>query len=171
MTDNFNQTADKFYQMAKEYGGYAGLIHHIIDPRAEKDDRLRSCWIDICQETIEEYDDIDDDIVHNDYCVGCAEKMVEKIVTDHPELKEEIYINDDGVDADSSPSCVECESLITYRLIAPDFELDTFLTGDLDLCDPVCYEIYRLIEDCGHEIKKEDMRKLAIRVFAKANEM
>ncbi len=163
---------EKFGRLVSEHGGHAGLIHHLIDSRAEKGevDRKQSCWIDMDKEIEEKHEDVPYGAAHiNHYCVGCAEKIVIKIIAEHPELKGEIYIRDGSdVDADSSPSCAECEELITYSLVAADFELDTFLGGGPYLCDSVCYEIYRLIEDCGYEISDEDMRKLALRVFFQA---
>lgn len=163
---------DRFRQKVSDCGGYAELIHHLIDSSAEKGrvDRKQSCWIDMQKEIEEKHDDIGYGVAHvNDYCVGCAEKIVKKIITNHPELKDEIYIRDGSdVDADSCVSCAECEELITYSLVAPDFELDVFLGSGPYLCDSVCYEIYRLIEDYGYEISDEDMRKLALRVVFQA---
>ena len=165
-TAQLNVLLKNFNKAVQECGGEAELIKKIIEPIDWQNHRKQSCWIDACPQDREKYEELGNTAHINDYCCECAEKIVKEILAKYPELKDEVYINDDGVDADSAPSCFKCGSLITYRLLNPDEELYCKLYYSFDpavISD--AYELHRLIEDCETDISDEKMRKLAFRTF------
>ena len=165
-TEQLRTILSEFHVAVIKAGGEADLINQIIDPFYGKDDREDSCWIDACPQDREEYPELGEVAHVNDYCVPCAEKIVAKLLAQYPDLKGEVYINDDGVDADSAPDCFECYSLITYRLVSENFELGYKLNCSFDPTSPShAYELHRLMEYCETDISPEDIRTLALRTF------